>query len=329
LPDKDSFLHGAVKHAADIDHKIASKCFVADNSPNSEKKVSDASVLTNVLCSLNSKLGGENWIIPRKEFESTLEAKLEDVCVMGLDVAHGGVTDSGSVASGSSTEQSVVALLASVNVNFTKYATVIRHQKKRQELVQDIGGMAVEVLASYKKKNKKLPQRIIFYRDGVGEGMYNRVKQEEVAQLTKALADLYKKELLTPPSLIFIIVQKRISFRGFIKDAEGNIFNPYSGTMISKVVVDKDKPNFYLFSHNANQGVAKPTHYIVLANDTKMDVSKLGRFTYCLCFLHQGCSKAISTPAPVFYADKACGRVKEYYEGHPIVEEPVQDSFMI
>jgi len=79
-------------------------------------------------------------------------------------------------------------------------------------------------------------------------------------------------------------------------------------------VTDKDTQNFYLYSHKALAGTARPTHYQVLTDEIGI-FSRLPKLTYALAHLHQGCTKSVSLPAPVFFADKAAGRAHDYYNG--------------
>lgn len=220
--------------------------------------------------------------------------------VMGLDVFHG-------VTSDPDKKPSVVALCAATNEHFTKYVTALRLQSALQETVPELDKMVTEVMEEYLKQRKVPPSEIIFYRDGVGEGQYEEVKKEEIAQLMRVMAVLclqFKQEL---PKLTFVVVQKRNHFRTLsLNTLSQTRGNPYPGTFIyNENVRDWMRPNFYLYSHKALAGTARPTHYQVLENVNNWTPEQLAEFTYALAHLHQGCTKAVSLPAPVFYADRA------------------------
>jgi len=72
--------------------------------------------------------------------------------------------------------------------------------------------------------------------------------------------------------------------------------------------------NFYLYSHKAIAGTARPTHYQVIHNDHGFTVEQMASFTYALAHLHQGCPKSVSIPAPIFYADRAAYQAQQCYE---------------
>ena len=60
--------------------------------------------------------------------------------------------------------------------------------------------------------NNALPDRIVVFRDGVGDGQMNTVKEYEVPQLMSCFASF---EANYQPKLAMVFVQKRISTRIF------------------------------------------------------------------------------------------------------------------
>lgn len=67
-------------------------------------------------------------------------------------------------------KNSIVGFCASMDRYFTKYASIPHVQEKMgQEIVYCMGKLMKKALKEYKKINSKLPELIIFYRDGVGE----------------------------------------------------------------------------------------------------------------------------------------------------------------
>lgn len=41
--------------------------------------------------------------------------------------------------------------------------------------------------------------------------------------------------------------------------------------------------------------------------------------TYALTYLHQGCTRSISIPVPVFYADQVAARANDYYSPKDVI----------
>jgi eukaryotic translation initiation factor 2C len=75
------------------------------------------------------------------------------------------------------------------------------------QMIEDMKEMVIERLQLYKKKNKALPQRVIFYRDGVSEGQFDLVLKWELPGIQAAFAAVCGKE--KHPLLSIIICGKR------------------------------------------------------------------------------------------------------------------------
>lgn len=70
-----------------------------------------------------------------------------------------------------------------------KYGTSIRIQAPRLEIIEDLQAMIEEAITEFANMRKVLPERIVFFRDGVSEGEYDKVAALEV----KAIKGIYKK----------------------------------------------------------------------------------------------------------------------------------------
>ena len=87
--------------------------------------------------------------------------------------------------------------------------------------------------------------------------------------------------------------------------------------VVDNTVTRGDSWDFYLQSHHAIVGTARPAHYFVLLDEifrktTKDPVGELERLTFNLCHLYGKATVSVSIPPPVYYADLACGRGKRY-----------------
>jgi len=153
---------------------------------------------------------------------------------------------------------------------------------------------------------KRYPSHILFYRDGVGEGMFDWIRDNELPSLQDKLKQIYKAQNLRSPLLTFVVVQKRHHLRAVDDRSYDN--NPPPGTVIEDaMVIDAGPDNFYMYSHRALQGTARPTHYQIIFNENnQFNKRQLAEFTYAQAHLHQGCTKSVSLPACVYYADLAC-----------------------
>jgi len=62
----------------------------------------------------------------------------------------------------------------------TQYAALTAIQAPRQEIIEDMFHFVKVALTNFFKKHRAVPQRIIFYRDGVSEGEFQSVAEREV-----------------------------------------------------------------------------------------------------------------------------------------------------
>jgi len=300
LPEKGSPSYADVKRISNTELGIATQCVVFPARAGPKDKTSTGAYLTNVLAGINPKLklGCMNTVIKPALLSQYLgnKVKVESLVVFGLDVYHGETQ--------SNDRPSIVAMCTSINQYHSKYSSCFRKQTSRKELVVEFSSMLEETMQQHLKERKAMPDHVIFYRDGVGEGMYDQVKEQELSKLQTVLTKIasgYKKGC---PKITLLVAQKRNHLRCVAP--QGYKGNPDPGTLISDPkVVDHGDPNFYLYSHKALAGTARPTHYQVLHDDHNFQVEELAMITYALAHLHQGCSKSVSIPAPIFYADRA------------------------
>lgn len=189
-------------------------------------------------------------------------------------------------------------------------------------MIEDLEDMFLTALRYFHHVNRVTPRRIIFYRDGVSEGEYQTVEEMEI----RALGDAWNKFAELPESgipkgvpvpLIFIVVGKRHHLRFFqgagpnIKDKTGNVFG---GLVVDKEVTSPHKSDFYLQSHPGLKGTSRPSHYIVLYNKLGFSIDIVQQISYFLCHAYARCTRSVSIPAPVYYADIVCSRAGFYLD---------------
>lgn len=88
----------------------------------------------------------------------------------------------------------------------------------------------------YFEKNGKYPSNVVVFRDGVGDGQLSQCRDFEVAQFQSALDD-YK---LNNTKLTFVVVQKRINTKVFLKKGGSELENPPPGTIIDNSVTRRN-----------------------------------------------------------------------------------------
>ena len=215
LPNTGVPLYAEIKRVSDTVLGIPTQCIQGKHVFNVKKQY-----CANVCLKVNVKLGGINNVLSKP---LRLGNSSEPTIVIGCDVTH--------PAPGSSSSQSIAAMVASMENHFTRYSSCIRVQKGRQELIEDFYGMTMDSLRSHYQSTHIKPCKIIIYRDGISEGQFYEVATKELQAIKLAC---YSLEPDYSPKITYIAVHKRHHARFFPirpedADKSGNI---YPGTVI-------------------------------------------------------------------------------------------------
>lgn len=268
--------------------------------------------LANLALKINAKVGGCTVAL-----YNSLPSQIprlfrydEPVMFMGADVTHPHPLDDFS--------PSVAAVVGSVNwPAANKYVSRMRSQTHRQEIIQDLSAMVGEILRDFYDELSKLPQRIIFFRDGVSETQFYKVLQEELQAIRMACSRFpgYK------PSITFAVVQKRHHTRLFPDGSDPSSIqtqfyedNVPPGTVVDTVITHPTEFDFYLCSHWGVKGTSRPIHYHVLWDESQFTSDELQKLVYNLCYTFVRCTKPISMVPPAYYAHLAAYRGRLYLE---------------
>jgi len=116
------------------------------------------------------------------------------------------------------------------------------------------------------------------------------------------------------PYLTYIVVSKRHHTRLFPTDSDKNVS---AGTVVdSHDITNATTYDFYLNSHHGALGTSRPTHYHVLYDDNNLEPDKVQMLTYALCYTYARCTRSVSVPAPVKYADLLAFRARYYIDDY-------------
>lgn len=296
--------YARVKQAAELQVGILTQCI---KSLTLLKRMNPSTV-KNILLKLNAKLNGKNHEIQEISY-NTINAVNSGVMFVGADVTHPS-PDQKSIPS-------VVGVASSYDQVGFKYCCAWRLQDPRQEMIVDLEDILTEHLKFYGNANKRLPTKILYYRDGVSDGQFREVLEIEMTAIQNALRRVYGTT--KHAEVTFIVVQKRHHTRFFPTDpkfSDGRNNNIVPGTVVDKNIVHPFQNQFFLASHAAIQGVTKPTKYCVLRNESNISPDDLQAITYDLCHLFTRCSRSVSYPAPTYYAHLVAARGKNYIVGH-------------
>ncbi|CAK9182108.1 unnamed protein product [Ilex paraguariensis] len=257
--------------------------------------------LANLALKINAKLGGSNVELierlPRFEGE-------EPVMFVGADVNH--------PAARNSTCPSIAAVVATMNwPAANRYAARVCPQNHRKEKILNFGTMCLDLVNTYAQLNKVKPKKIVVFRDGVSEGQFAMVLNEELLNLKMAIYEEHYR-----PTITLVIARKRHQTRLFLENERegGGSGNVPPGTVVDTTIVHPFEFDFYLCSHYGSLGTSKPTHYYVLWDEHNFTSDQLQRLIYNLCFTYARCTKPVSLVPPVYYADLVAYRGRIFQE---------------
>lgn len=240
------------------------------------------SIATKVAIQINCKLGYTPWMI---------ELPLKGLMTIGYDIAKS--TRDRSKAYG--------ALVATMDLkeNATFYSTVAECSS-HDVLANSLWPMMVKALRQYIKEQKALPNRILFYRDGVGEGSLKHLYEHEVKDIVEKLEQEYKRaNAPKPPMFCYIVVTKSINSRVFARG-----YNPPPGTVVDDVITLRERYDFFLVSQSVRQGTVSPTSYNVVYSTISLSPDQIQLLTYKMTHLYYNWSGTTRVPAVCQYAKK-------------------------
>lgn len=176
------------------------------------------SVATKVAIQINTKLGGVPWMV---------QMSLRGLMTIGFDVCHDTLDKN---------KKSYGAMVCTMDLtkteNSRRYFSTVSAHNGNTELSNDFALNVRKAIYEFRGVHGGLPENILIYRDGVGEGQIEHVKEHEIKNIVNALQHDYGQ---TKVPLTFIVVTKRINTR-FFESIQGRNENPSAGTVVDNVV---------------------------------------------------------------------------------------------
>ncbi|KAG9132406.1 hypothetical protein Leryth_008345 [Lithospermum erythrorhizon] len=290
--------HNGYKYLKFLEREIGvvTQCCLSDLANKSNDQY-----LANLALKINAKLGGSNV-----ELDEGVPCFRKDDHVMfiGADVNH--------PAARNETCPSIAAVVGTINWPVAnQYSARICSQTHRKETILTFGSMCLELVNAYEQCNGVKPLKIVLFRDGVSEGQFDMVLNEELLDMKKTF-----EEKNYYPMITVVVAQKRHQTRLFLDgDDRGRpLGNVPPGTVVDSTIVHPFEFDFYCCSHYGGLGTSKPTHYYVLWDENQFTSEGLQKLIYNLCFTFARCTKPVSLVPPVYYADLVAYRGRLYQE---------------
>ncbi|XP_029777457.1 piwi-like protein 3 [Suricata suricatta] len=285
-------LYDRIKKYLCVERPVPSQCVVARTLDKSQTLMT---IATKIAQQMNCKMGGALWKV---------ETGLQNPMVIGIDCFHDIVNR----------RKSIAGFVSSIDPELTQWFSQCVFQEAGQELVNGLRACLKAALNLWNQSNQFLPQSVIVYRDGVGDGQLQALMEHEVPQIQSSLKSVYGDE--SKVRLTVVVVKKRINTR-FFAEYRGRFQNPPPGTVIDVGVTKSQWYDFFIVSQSVKDGTVTPTHYNVIHDTVHFTPDGIQCLTYRLCHMYYNLSGVIRVPAPCHYAHKLA-----YLVGQSIHEAP-------
>ncbi|EEC14103.1 Cniwi protein, putative, partial [Ixodes scapularis] len=281
FPNNRKDRYDSLKKVACVDMGLHTQVMLGRTISN---KKNLKSVATKVAIQMNCKLGGEAW---------ALDIPLTKMMCVGYDTYHDS-RQKGLSAGG---------FVASLNRTLTRWYSRVSFHQTHQELGSALKTHMALSMKQYQEENDgAVPERLLFFRDGVSDGQLLQVQEWEVGQIQSLLTEMFPGR---EPQLAFIVVTKRIAAR-FFGTGRGAFQNPLPGTVIDTNVTRPERyaVRFLPGLQSVRQGTVAPTHFNVIHDTTTLKPEHMQRLSYKLTHLYFNWPGTIRVPAPCQYAHK-------------------------
>ncbi|KAI9685409.1 MAG: hypothetical protein M1822_004540 [Bathelium mastoideum] len=297
---KEIKFYNRIKKSCDCRYGVVSQCMQAAHVLKCQ-----AQYISNVCMKFNAKLGGFTsravGIKNNPEWSSFSKPTL----IMGGDVSH--------AAPGSVDIPSMACMTFSTNKPCTRYAAAIQTNGHRVELISsgNIQAFMSPMITEWCSNlgNGRVPEQLIYFRDGISEGQYLQLLDQEVSDIKAVLKSFDQRETT---KLTVIVATKRHHIRFFPDKGDRNAAdkngNPLPGMLVQTGCTAPFEYDFYLCSHSAIKGTARPVNYHVLLDENKFPPSELFQMIYDHSYQYIRSTTPVSIHPAIYYAHIAAKR---------------------
>lgn len=310
LPDKNADTYLRIKKSCDCRYGVVSQCMqgahIAKNNPQYH---------SNVSMKFNAKLGGTTNKTLIKGASGPMVGHFgKPTMILGCDVSH---------AAPGLDLPSTAAMTMSLDMYAARYAAAVSTNPPRVEMLatHTIEKMMSPLFHHWAQNTGKgnYPAHVYYFRDGVSSAQYGNVMKYEVSALKALLSKMNSSNKNYKVNFTVIVAEKRHHTRFF--PIPGNVASDKNGNPVPGTVVDRDVTtpfefDFYLNSHSAIQGTARPTHYHVLMDEEKQDPNKLISMVYEHSYQYMRATTPVSLHPAVYYAHLASNRARAHEDKH-------------
>lgn len=313
LPEKPlSEIYQKIKKACECRYGIPSQVLQADHVLKCQ-----AQYISNVCMKVNAKLGGSTCRAVGSVLQRVSVKNYQSIptMIVAADVSHAPPGSDGA---------SMCAITCSMDANYAQYAAMCETNGFRVEVIttQNVEKLFGAMLRRWidGPGNGRLPQRILYLRDGVSEGQYQHVLDQEVRDMEALCKSISKAE----PNFTVVIAAKRHHIRFFPAGSTSQVDrngNPLPGTLVETGCTHPYEFDWYLNSHVALKGTSRPVHYHVLKNhNNAFNPEELQQLIFEHSFQYARATTPVSQHPAIYYAHLASKRAGAH------VDEPSESG---
>ncbi|KAF2859346.1 Piwi-domain-containing protein [Piedraia hortae CBS 480.64] len=306
LPEKNAEIYGSIKRKCDCQYGVPTQCVQYQHVQKALEQY-----ISNVCMKVNAKLGGATSLAVNNTNTNLVKP---GTAIIGADVSH---------AAPGSTTPSMAAITCSADIYASRYWGLAETNGFRQEIISpdNIHTVFGELIRAWIHgvNNNQPPSTILYIRDGVSEGQYQYILSHEVAGMKNFMTDYltqngHLRHGQAPlPNFVVIIGSKRHHVRFFPGPAGDNNCNPKPGALLDTGVTHPYENDFYLCSHAAIKGTARPVHYCVLMNESGYSNEELQTLLFEHCYMYVRSTTPVSQHPAVYYAHVVSNRAIPHY----------------
>ncbi|KAF2263506.1 Piwi-domain-containing protein [Lojkania enalia] len=308
--DRNIEVYRRIKKSCDCRYGIVSQVLQSKHVERNQ-----AQYISNVCMKVNAKLGGATCFTKSTTMPKVAPTHITiPTMVIGADVSHP------APGSGSDAAASYAAITMSIDATFTRYLAECNTNGNRVEMVtsqnieQHLGNMAKKWIQRIGRGHP--PKRVLYIRDGVSEGQYAAVLAEEVRDMKECFQKLGCKEI---PKFTVVIAGKRHHIRFFPGPGAGDRNgNPLPGTLVETGCTHPFEFDWYMCSHVAIKGTARPIHYQCILNEGEWLGPEIQQFIFEHSYQYIRSTTPVSLHPAVYYAHLAADRSRAHENVSPV-----------
>ncbi|EEH20043.2 hypothetical protein PABG_02302 [Paracoccidioides brasiliensis Pb03] len=301
VSEKNAFHYSRIKKSCDCRFGVPSQVLQA-----TQVVKCNGQYISNVLMKVNAKLGGTTARVSSKITKGLLPFTM----IIGADVSH---SAPGSPA------PSMAAVSVSMDQFGGRYAGACQTNGDHVEMISEanVESMLTPLFKAWYTSvgQGRVPQNIYYFRDGVSEGQFQYVLNEEIPSIRKAWKNL-NRGVEWNGKITVVVASKRHHIRAFPnpndRNASNRNGNPLPGTLIDKDITGPNGWDFFLWSHIALQGTSRPVHYHVLIDEMNHSPKDLQNMIYEHCYQYMRSTISVSLFPAVYYAHLVSNRARSH-----------------